>query len=136
MLFYILSLVVAITILLINGSDILVARDIRLGASFLFVISSFLESFGEEIFVWLFLMGFFINLFVKSSVGIILSIMISSLIWSTNHFIIGILLIKFALIFLLGILWGILMHKKGIESTVIVHGFYNSTAYLFLGGLD
>lgn len=136
LLFYILSLVVAITILLINGSDILVARDIRLGASFLVVISSFLESFGEEIFVRLFLMGFFINLFGKSSVGIILSIMISSLVWSTNHFILGISLIKFALIFLLGILWGILMHKKGIESTVIVHGLYNSTAYLLLGVLD
>lgn len=135
LLFYVVSVLIAISILFINGSNIILERNIRLGAGILSVIVSFLESFQEEVFVRLFLFGLLINLFGKSNLGVTVSIVISSFIWSINHFIAGISLIRFVLIFLLGILWGVLMYKKGIESTVLVHGLYNSTAYLVLGTL-
>jgi len=135
LLFYVASVLIAITILFINGSNMFIERNISLDAGVLAVISSFLEGFQEEVFVRLFLFGLLINLFGKSSLGVTVSIVISSFIWSINHFIAGISLIRFVLIFLLGILWGILMYKKGIESTVLVHGLYNTTAYLVLGTL-
>jgi len=135
LLFYAASVLIAITILFINGSDIILERNVSLNAGILAVVGSFLEGFQEEVFVRLFLFGLLINLFGKSSLGVTVSIVISSFIWSINHFIAGISLIRFVLIFLLGILWGILMYKKGIESTVLVHGLYNTTAYLVLGTL-
>lgn len=98
---------------------------------------AFLVSVSEEIFSRLFLQSLFMNWFGKTRCGVALSIVMVSSIWALSHP--GIIEtdgIKFIQIFLLGIILGVLMLKKGVECCCVAHTVFNIVAYVFLAGFQ
>lgn len=98
---------------------------------------AFLVGTSEEIFSRLFLQALFIHWFGITRVGVALSIILGSSIWALSHP--GIIEtggMKLIQIFLIGIILGILMLKKGIECCCAAHTVFNLVAYVFLGGFQ
>lgn len=93
-------------------------------------------AFWEEIFVRLFLLNALRRLFRGARFSTVCAVLLSSAIWAAGHA--GTMnpeIIKFMQVFVVGILFGIIHVKKGIETCLGAHSAFN-VGILVLGGFQ
>lgn len=134
LLYFILLLIISVIILTLSGTPVIKIKQIPFSLLIVFFLDSIVIAVMEESFTRLFLIGLLYNFFRKIKFGYTVSIIISSLIWSSDHFLLEFHFPKFLFVFISGIVLGYLMKYKGIESTIITHSLYNFSAILFLSG--
>lgn len=130
---FILLLVISIITLSLSGTQVIKIKQAPILLLTVFFLDSIVIAIMEESFTRLFLIALIYNFFKKIKFGYTISIIVSSLIWSSDHFLIEFHFYKFLFVFIGGIVLGYLMRYKGIESSIITHSLYNFSAILFLG---
>ena len=129
-------LITSIIFIFLSNSSIIEFRDFSWDVGLYTVINSFIISFNEEVFVRLFMFGA-ISYWLRNIKGsFIIAAILSSLLWSLDHFLVDVMAMKFLFLFFMGLLLSFLMYKKGIESCIFVHGVYNILAFLVLGYMN
>ena len=129
----ILMLVVTLVLLTISSPSILKSNRVSFFDQITVGFQAILVGFSEETYYRLFLQALFLHWFRKAAYGGALSIFLTSIVWALSHA--GILEtggMKFLQIFLMGIILGKLMMKRGFESCVIAHAGFNFVAYAYL----
>lgn len=100
---------------------------------YIFILVSVIAPIKEEIMFRHFGMSIISEWFGKSKKAIVLSIVITSVIFSLNHILILTEdLIKIVQVFPLGIVLGYVYHRHGLEHSVLMHFIFN-TIVLFVG---
>ncbi len=135
LLFFVLLVSLGIIFLTFTQNQIVEYRSITFGGLVFLIVELFFISFNEEIFVRLFLFGLFAYWLKKTQYNFIFAAIISSFIWSFDHFLNEFILVKFIILFLIGVSLSYLMYKKGVESCILTHLLYNIVAYLFIGSI-
>ncbi|MBU0559358.1 MAG: CPBP family intramembrane metalloprotease [Bacteroidetes bacterium] len=111
-------------------------RDFSWDVGLYTMFNSFIVAFNEEMFVRLFMFGAIAYWLRNAKGNFIIAAILSSLLWSLDHFLVDVMAMKFIFLFLMGLLLSFLMYKKGIESCIVVHGIYNTLAFLVLGYMN
>jgi len=129
-------IIISIIFIFLSNNSIFEFRDFSWDVGLYTVFNSFLIAFNEEVFVRLFMFGIIAYWFRKMNGNYVIAAVLSSFLWSLDHFLVEFMAMKFIFLFLMGISLSFLMYKKGIESCIAVHGFYNTLAFLILGYMN
>ena len=125
----------AILTIALSGNKIIHIENLNTITILYTIINSFLIGFTEETLIRLFLFGMLFYFLKNLKYGLVISIVLSSLFWSLDHFPTELNIYKLIFLFFFGIILGIIMYKKGIEACIIVHSIYDVIAFLLLGNI-